>query len=418
MIKEIVEKIHDSAFCSKCNQDKILCLMSLGKEPLSELTLRQLKELLSDSDFSSQIYHLFLGEVKFGIEALSNEIEHSKKIGRNPKFDEIRLDRELQKLEVADFNGLLKLYDDELKVSHEGVSNCAREHYGDGVEAYIAQYYVVYKVIRLFYEEYRRSRYIWDDINLDLSERLVKLYSGVDVNLPATDKQFDKYGLLTFNEVMWFDYDHLARGVVDERLGKFFSIPISESLAGAIHQLLSQDKIGSLAFRVKSITDGRPSMEEKAYGSVLSLELSELPSVSEFYSVEKFGDKLTVVHDPKARSLIFEELNDEFKLVGDSVITQLVHLEYKETDEGCVITHIDHEQIIYSLDQYDKRTSQSDVSVRGRKIKSFKVDYASIPVDFRFKGDLFLAIVLDGYFVNKQLIAEYFERVSASNRGV
>lgn len=128
MIKEVVEKIHDAVYCSECNQHTILCLMSRGKEPLSESTLRQLKDLLSDSSFGSEIYHIFLREIKFGIEVLGSEIEYSKKLGRNPKFEEIRLDRELKKLEVVDFNGLLKLYDEELEDVHEGVSNCARAH--------------------------------------------------------------------------------------------------------------------------------------------------------------------------------------------------------------------------------------------------------------------------------------------------
>lgn len=85
----------------------------------------------------------------------------------------------------------------------------------------MAEYYVVYKVVLLFYEEYRRSRYVLDDIELDLSASLIDLYSGVDVRLQDVDRQFAKYGLLSFNENMRFDCDHLARGVVDKRLNKF-----------------------------------------------------------------------------------------------------------------------------------------------------------------------------------------------------
>lgn len=418
MIKDIVEKIHESAYCSECNQHKILCLMSRRQAPLSEATLQQLKALLSDSEFCSRVHDLFLREAGFRVEVLRGEIDEAMKIGRNPKFAEIELEMELEKLEISDFNGVLCLYGENLKASYEGVSNCARGHYGDGVEAFVAEYYVVYKVVLLFYEEYRRSRYVLDDIELDLSASLIDLYSGVDVRLQDVDRQFAKYGLLSFNENMRFDCDHLARGVVDKRLNKFFSIPVSQILAESIYQLYSDGKVGTLAFRIKCIADGRPSMEEKAYGSILDLEVSELPAVSEFYSVERFGDKLTVIHDQKSQSLIFEELNDDFQLAGDSVVTQLVHLEYERTEGGYLITHIDHEQILYSLDQYEQRVSEADVSVRGHKVKSFKIDGASIPFDYRFKDELFLVIVLDDFFVNKKLIAEYFEGFNAGERKV
>ncbi|KJK07859.1 hypothetical protein [Pseudomonas tussilaginis] len=408
MIKDIVSKIYETEYCLQCRQHKIICLMSRRQDPLSEATLVKLDELLADPGFGDQVFAQFKKEVTLNIQGLFFQIETSLRQGRDPRIECSNLKAEIAKLDIVGFEELLELYGRDSNVGAEGLSCFVRCHFGEGVESYFSKYYALYKILLMFYAEYERSRQLVSNILTDHSERLEELYSGVGVSLRQEDKQFGKYGLLTFDKNMWFDYDHLARGVVDGRLDKFFSVPVTENLAGAIHQLHMEGKIGALAFRVMSITDGRPSMEEKAYGSVLSFELSGLPAISEFYSAGSFGDKLVVIHDSQAKSLIFEELNDEFELVGDSVVTQLVHLEYECVEGGCVMTHIDHEHILYTLDQYDQRVSKSDTSVRGNKIKSFKIDKASIPVDFQFNGEYFLAIVLDAFFINKKLIAEYF----------
>lgn len=416
MIKEIVSKVYEAEYCLECRQHKIICLMSRRQDPLSEETLVGLDELLADAEFGDQVFSQFKKELILDIQGLLCQIDVSRRQGRDFRIDCYKLKAEMEKLEVGGFEELFESYRRDSNVGAEGLSCFVRCHFGEGVESFIARYYVVYRILLLFYTEYERSMQFISRVQTDHSESLENLYSGIGVSLKQDDKQFGKYGLLTFDSNMWFDYDHLARGVVDGRLNKFFSVPMTENLAGAIHQLYSDGKIGALAFRVMSITDGSPSMEEKAYGSVLSFELSGLSTISEFYSAGNFGDKLVVIHDPQAKSLIFEELNDEFELVGDTVVTQLVHLEYDCVDGEYVITHIDHEHILYTLDQYDQRVSKSDTSIRGDKIKSFKIDKASIPVDFKFGGDYFLAIVLDAFFIHKKLIAEYFEGVAGSAR--
>ncbi|MBA2930435.1 hypothetical protein G9Q86_17850 [Pseudomonas sp. CCUG 57209] len=416
MIKDIVSEIYETEYCLECRQHKIICLMSRRQDPLSEANLVRLDDLLADTEFGDEVFAQFRKELILNIQILLSQIEISRRQGRDFRMDDSKLKAEMEKLDIGGFEELLEVYRRDSNISVEVMTCFVKCHFGVGVESFISKYYVVYRVLLLFYTEYERSRQFASSILTDHSECLEKLYSGVGVNLKQDDKQFGKYGLLTFDMNMWFDYDHLARGVVDGRLNKFFSMSLTENLAGAIHQLYSDGKIGALAFRVMSITDGRPSMEEKAYGSVLSFELSGLSEISEFYSAGNFGDKLVVIHDPQAKSLIFEELNDEFELVDDSVVTQLVHLEYKFVDGRFVITHIDHEHILYTLDQYDQRVSKSDTSIRGNKIKSFKIDKASIPVDFQFKGDYFLAIVLDAFFLHKKLIAEYFEGVRGPAR--
>lgn len=414
MIKDIVSKIHEADFCFECRQHRIICLMSRRQDPLSESTLVELDGLLTDAEFGDQVFALFKNEVTLNIQILFFRIEISRRQGRDFSMECYDLKREMEKLDIGGFDELLEMYRQDSNSGVEILTRFVRCHFGVGVESFISKYYVVYRVLLLFYAEYERSRQFVSSIMADHSEKLEELYSDIGVNLRQDDKQFTKYGLLTFDGNMGFDYDHLAQGMLDDRIGKFFNVPVTENLAGAIHQLYLEKNIGALAFRVTSITDGRPAMEEKAYGSVLNFELSVLPGISEFYSAGNFGDKLVVIHDPEARSLIFEELNDEFELVGDSVVTQLVHLEYECSEDGCVITHIDHEHILYTLDQYDQRVKNSDTSIRGKKIKSFKIDNASIPVDFQFKGDYFLAIVLDAFFINKELITEYFEKVNVS----
>ncbi|MCG9537260.1 hypothetical protein MCL97_20255, partial [Providencia huaxiensis] len=46
------------------------------------------------------------------------------------------------------------------------------------------------------------------------------------------------------------------------------------------------------------------------------------------------------------------------------------------------------------------------------KIKTFKIDNSKIPFFYKHKGNYLLLIILELYFMNKELLREYFEEVN------
>lgn len=151
-------------------------------------------------------------------------------------------------------------------------------------------------------------------------------------------------------------------------------------------------------------------MEEMEHGSTLKIDVSDLPEVSKFYTIDNYEDSLWVRHDIEKQSLTFEEMLDDFEIVNQDVVTQVIHLEYKYLEDEYLITHIDHEFIVYTLDEYSERLS-NPVKKGYKKIKSFKVDNARIPFMFKKDDEYFLYKVLDSYLVNKVLISEYFSKI-------
>ncbi len=63
---------------------------------------------------------------------------------------------------------------------------------------------------------------------------------------------------------------------------------------------------------------------------------------------------------------------DDFPIIGFSIITQVLHLEYTVLAEA-VITHIDHEYIFYSEEEYSKReTGHTQKGEKGENRKRYK----------------------------------------------
>ncbi len=168
--------------------------------------------------------------------------------------------------------------------------------------------------------------------------------------------------------------------------------------------------LSQIAFRIDNVSDNTLLMEEMAFGAPLRLKISSLPALSQFYSTNKYKNNLWVQHDINKKSLTFEELMEDFEVAGDDVVTQVIHLEYQSEGHNYFINHLDHEFILYELDNYQKRLN--DATIKGhKKIKTFKIDNSKIPFDINFDGDLFLLQVLYSYFKNDDLIREYFEKI-------
>jgi hypothetical protein len=202
-----------------------------------------------------------------------------------------------------------------------------------------------------------------------------------------------------------------SQTIRDERIGKYFWISVPRRLLASIEELIDKRMLSEIAFRIDDVSDYLPIMEDMEFGAPLRLEISSLPKLSKFYSTNKYENNLWIHHDAKKRSLTFEELMADFEVAGDDIVTQVIHLEYSLKCDGYFITHLDHEFIVYTLQNYHERLSNANIKGH-RKIKTFKIDNSTIPFNITIGGNLFLLQVLDSYFKNDDLIQEYFEKIN------
>ncbi|EEW5296519.1 hypothetical protein D8K19_005218, partial [Escherichia coli] len=173
------------------------------------------------------------------------------------------------------------------------------------------------------------------------------------------------------------------------RIGAHFWIPVPRKLLTTLQALIDLELITNISFRIDNITDYIPFFEDMEVGSPLKLNVADLPSLSKFYSIDNYANSFWVHHDSRERSITFEELRDDFQMVNDDVITQVIHLEYFNLNNAFYIQHLDHELISYTLEQYEKKLSDS--KIKGyKKTKSFKIDNAKIPFMFKNNNEFLL----------------------------
>jgi hypothetical protein len=168
--------------------------------------------------------------------------------------------------------------------------------------------------------------------------------------------------------------------------------------------------------------------EAAEFGKLFSIEgIGEIP-ITKLYS-DDFNDVLWVRTDKE--NITFEELCSTENVYEDSIVTQVIHLKYEKSDESVYITHIDHEFVFYSKDDYEKR--KTNVNIKGafyRRLKSFKIDEAKIPLDMPCAHKVailkeesnewdfvdekvpFIIFILKSYFNHTDLIDEYFEKLT------
>lgn len=265
--------------------------------------------------------------------------------------------------------------------------------------------------IELLYNERNRVKGFLDKLNQACSADLAAEYKVIGIDLENIDNQFSKYKLLSLSDDMAILNDKYSQTIQDEKIGKYFCIEVPRKLLLTIEQLISNNYLTNIAFRIDLISEDIPLMEERERGSPLTIDVKSLPNISRFYSLDKYDDSLWVQHDKVKRSLTFEETLQDFKTINENeIVTQVIHLEYKEIDGKYFIHHLDHEYIIYTLDEYSNRTT--DVTQKGhKKVKTFKIDNAEIPFYFKRENEYFLYQVLDAYLENKKLISEYFSEM-------
>ena len=271
------------------------------------------------------------------------------------------------------------------------------------------------------YDYIRKNRY-----NSDTSS-LTATYE----NIFNKQSQFGKYGIVPIDQhrtLLPIDPPRIYDRSVDKT---FFTKNIPLHLLKKLSEMMSKGMVSDLAVRLLNEPGYKGKMSCEYLAEALErgeqFDFVNLGSysVSKLYST-KYEDCLWVVIDPE--NIIFEELCEDFETFENMVVTQVVHLQYKNLAGEICITHLDHEYIFYTLDEYGKR--MRDVTQKGtakQRMKSFKIDNSKIPFDFRCEisrkdedgNDLpvekeqFLCYVLECYFKHKDLLSEYFQKVNS-----
>ena len=279
-------------------------------------------------------------------------------------------------------------------------------------------------LIYLFHAYYNFDAIRKGTYNADLSS-LTATYDGIF----NKQSQFKTYGLVPIDQDRAILPGKPPR-IYDRSINKtFFTKNTPLHLLEKLSDMNSSGLINNLAVRLMN----EPGYEGRLHSEFLQevLERGEqfalanlgTFSVSRLYS-DSYNDCLWVVIDPQ--NITFEELCEDYEFDGDMIITQVVHLEYITSEDGAFITHLDHEYIFYTFEQYDERLhNPSQKGEAKTRMKSFKIDNSRIPFDHTCENkrkdengnDLpvqhvpFLIYVLESYFRHKDLLIEYFQKM-------
>ena len=271
------------------------------------------------------------------------------------------------------------------------------------------------------YDSIRKNRFNSDVSNLTVTYE----------NIFNKQSQFGKYGIVPIDHhrtLLPIDPPRIYDCSIDKT---FFTKNIPLHLLKKLSAMMSKGMVNNLAVRLLNEPgyEGNMSCEYLAEalerGEQFDFVNLGSYSVSKLYST-KYEDCLWVVIDPE--NITFEELCEDFESFEDMVVTQVVHLQYENLEDEFFITHLDHEYIFYTIEEYNKR--MLDITQKGtakQRMKSFKIDNSKIPFDFRceiFRKDengndlpvekeQFLCYVLECYFKHKDLLSEYFQKVKS-----
>ena len=248
-------------------------------------------------------------------------------------------------------------------------------------------------------------------------------------NIFYKDSELHTYGIIPIDQHRML-FPIKPPHIYDSSINKTFIVKnIPLQLLKILSNMKRDGLINKLAVRLfnNSVYDGCKNytyyLEELERGKLFNLVNLGKFSVSKLYSINNYEDNLWVIIDPE--NITFEELCDDFEDYNNMIVTQVVHLQYENLERECYITHLDHEYVFYTLDEYEKR--RKDVQQKGeaqKRLKSFKIDNSKIPFTFSceihrkdengndsVEKEQFLCYVLECYFKHKDLLREYFQKV-------
>lgn len=313
---------------------------------------------------------------------------------------------------VNSLNDFLLQNRERYKDSYERYIKNSKENGNDFCAEYLDKYIPLKNVFNIFYENYKRE---CRDMNFsvydyktsdDVKEKIRTLYNK---------EILDRYDLFKMNENHYI-YNYEINYLKDDNMGNNYLITASSRETLEIIKKIKEEKfIEDISFQITNILSSSLGLEHKIRGICFDYNLSELHDVSHFYNVDEKDEELYVFVDKEKNkiSLTFETLVPDLIMDKDgNVLTNLIHLEViKDESNNNIISHIDHEYIVYSAEEYDARYNNNPKQ-RGRdKIKTFKIDNAKIPLNYTIDGAPILYCFLVSCLDNKELIDEYFNNV-------
>lgn len=272
--------------------------------------------------------------------------------------------------------------------------------------------------IHFRYENYK------DDIKSPYNSALDKIKSLYEGRFNK-ESQFNKYELIPIDserKLLPIKWPRIYDRSIDKTL---FVKNVPLELLAKLYELQQKHLVGNLAIRVKNnYLNGYVKMvpleEELERGRVFSLSNLGDIEITKLYS-KQYEDQLWI--NATDTDITFEELCDDFETYKDSIVTQVLHLQFSMINSEPCITHLDHEYVFYSSDDFEKRKHNAwQKGTNQRRLKSFKVDNACIPFSQNYSvswidnsGERcpevsvpFLCYVLNCYFRHTDLLKEYF----------
>lgn len=250
-----------------------------------------------------------------------------------------------------------------------------------------------------------RSLIVSDDVKVELE----KIYGGSALCKYGLFKLDLETQVIMNNEELPYIFDQ------NNQSDYLMLNPKDKRVIEVFQDLIDKGYVNDISFKISSVDKFLLALEDAKYGQKFSLNLKELPDLSVFYDLHNHDDHLWIyVRKEKNNkfSITFEEtIEDLFFDKNENVITNLIHLEVTNENGIDVISHIDHEYIIYAMDTYINRLDDS--SVKGEyKIKTFKIDNAMIPLDYKFYNCNVLYHIVHECMEKKSLVKEYFENLA------
>ncbi|GFE97857.1 hypothetical protein [Gluconobacter sp. Gdi] len=346
------------------------------------------------------------------IDAQSSSVDTNiidKKISAAEEKSLVESIQDYKDQEEKDINAYVDILVSEYRFWNKNVSEeAAREH--------VLKFYFPYRIAGELYDSYMhrvKNNEMFDD---RLPTIVKEKYLDKEINLMAIDKEFSSYKLVSFVDGMEIINAHDSQTLKDIRIpGWYLYLNIPRHLLSAIEYLLENQMASKIAFWINGVADDVPALEELEVGSYFSFDALALPPLSRLYDSENYNDKLWIkveINEDEIKyphSITFEEMCDEDVQVEGRIITQVIHLEFKKINSEYFISHLDHEFISYTTEQYKER--RKNASIKGIRQKTFKIDDAQIPFEVKFEDKYFIFIVLDSLLKNKKNISEYFSQV-------
>lgn len=385
-------------FCFKCfiNQDEDF-----------NITMKLINDNIEY--FDKKFINIFKNNLLNELKIIKNKIESIENIEEKineEKFHKYKITLIEKKLDISS----LKEYIDKYSYCLLGeICLTWNKDYPEVMnENYIKIYEPLYSIVEILFKDYKSKSTPF--INFEEIENTKKQL--IDIYSPAN--YIDKYNLLKFSKShnLYVSYKEVSHIVDSEKQKYFYSDYISTIIFEVIKDLMEKKYLNDISFLVTYIRNDYVMLEEKEYGRLFSYDLKELPNISCFYDENLSDNKLIIkkqIEDSKI-SLTFETLKDDFISQEEQIITNLIHLEIETINNEEFITHLDHEFILYKLDEYEDKINS--YSKKGsKKIKTFKIDNSQIPLKYNYKGTPILIHFIMEFLDNKELIAEYFSKI-------